>query len=114
MSQKQVMPKSEDLSRSLEINAIWTFDTEFPTIFNKSCTYITFKSAVKHRQLGYGYPRGQTVHLAETTTQDTAPPSTLPCEARFFHRILREPNPGPSRGSPLYNRCASPVETASI
>ena len=63
MSQKQVMPKSEDLSRSLEINAIWNFDTEFPTIFNKSCTYITFKSAVKHRQLGYGYPRGQTVHL---------------------------------------------------
>ena len=54
MSQKQVMPKSEDLSRSLEINAIWTFDTEFTTIFNKSCTYITFKSAVKHRQLGYG------------------------------------------------------------
>ena len=52
------MPKSEDLSRSLEINAIWTFDTEFPNIFNKSCTYITFKSAVKHRQLGYGYPRG--------------------------------------------------------
>ena len=45
MSQKQVMPKSEDLSRSLERNAIWTFDTEFPTIFNKSCTYITFKSA---------------------------------------------------------------------
>ena len=40
MSQKQVMPKSEDLSRSLEINEIWTFDTEFPTIFNKSCTYI--------------------------------------------------------------------------
>ena len=28
------MPKSEDLSRSLEINAIWTLDTEFPTIFN--------------------------------------------------------------------------------
>ena len=72
MSQKkQVMPKSEDLSRSLEINAIWTFDTEFPTIFNNSCTYITFKYAVKHRQLGYGYPRGQTVHLAEATTQDT-------------------------------------------
>ena len=38
MSQKQVMLKSEDLSRSLEINAIWTFDTEFPNIFNKSCT----------------------------------------------------------------------------
>ena len=48
---KQVMPKSEDLSRSLEIKPIWTFDTEFPTIFNKSCTYITFKSAVKHGQL---------------------------------------------------------------
>ena len=58
-------------TRSLEINAIWTFDTEFPTIFNKSCTYLTFKSAVKHRQLGYGYPRGHTVHLAEATTQDT-------------------------------------------
>ena len=71
MSQKQVMLKSEDLSRSLEINAIWTFDTEFPTIFNKPCTYITFKSAVKHRQLGYGYPREQIVHLAEATTQDT-------------------------------------------
>ena len=65
---KQVMPKSEDLSRSLKINAIWTFDTEFPTIFNKSCTYITFKSAVKYRQPGYGYPRGQTVHLAEYTS----------------------------------------------
>ena len=35
MSQKQAMPKSEDLSRSLEINAIWTFDTEFTNIFNK-------------------------------------------------------------------------------
>ena len=56
MSQKQVM--REDLSGSLEINAIWTFDTEFPTIFIKSCTYITFKSAVKHRLLGYGYPWG--------------------------------------------------------
>ena len=50
---KQVMPKREDLSRSPEIKPIWTFDTEFPTIINKSCTYITFKSAVKHRQLGY-------------------------------------------------------------
>ena len=68
---KQVMPKSEDLSRSLEINAIWTFNMEFPTICNKSCTYITFKSAVKYRQLGWGYPRGQTVHLAEATTQET-------------------------------------------
>ena len=36
------------------MNAIWTFVTEFPTFFNKSCTYITFKSAFKHRQLGYG------------------------------------------------------------
>ena len=45
------MPKSEDLSRSLEINAIWKLDTEFSTIFNKPCINITFKSAVKHRQL---------------------------------------------------------------
>ena len=35
---KQVMPKSKDLYRSLEIKLIWTFDTGFPTIFNKSCT----------------------------------------------------------------------------
>ena len=48
---KQVMPKSEGLSRSLEIKPIWIFDTEFLTFFNKSCTYITFKSSVKHRQL---------------------------------------------------------------
>ena len=67
---KQAMP-GRDPSRSLAINAIWTFDTEFLTIFNKPCTYITFKSAVKHRQLGYGYPRGQTIHLTEATTQDT-------------------------------------------
>ena len=38
---KEVMPKSQDLSRSLEIKLIWTFDMEFPTIFNKICTYIT-------------------------------------------------------------------------
>ena len=67
---KQATPKSEDSSRSPEIKLIWTFDTEFPTIFNKSCTYITFKSAVKHRQLSYGYPRRHIVHLAEST-QDT-------------------------------------------
>ena len=52
---KQVMAKSEGLSRLLEMNAIWTFATEFPTIFNKSCTYITLKSAVKHRQLRYAH-----------------------------------------------------------
>ena len=68
---EQVVPKSIDLRRSLEIKPIRRFDTEFPTIFNKSCTYITFKSAVKHRQLSYGYPRGQTVHLAQATTQYT-------------------------------------------
>ena len=65
---KQVISKSKDVSRPLEIKVIWTFTTEFPTIFNKSCTYITFKSAVKHRQLSYGYPREQN---AEITTQDT-------------------------------------------
>ena len=57
---KQVMPKNLNLSRSLEIKTIWTFDMEFPAILNKSCTYITFKSTVKHRHLSYGYPRGQT------------------------------------------------------
>ena len=64
---KQVMPKGQDLSRS-EIYLIWTYDTEFQTIINRTGTYITFKSAVKHRQLSYGYPRGQAVHLAEATT----------------------------------------------
>ena len=72
MSQKQVMPKSEDLSRSLEVKLIWTFDAEFPIILNKTCTYITFKSEAKHRQLSYnGNPRGKTVHRAEATTQNT-------------------------------------------
>ena len=52
---KQVMQKSQALKRSLEINRIWTFDTEFSTIINKTCTCITFKSAVKHRQLSYGF-----------------------------------------------------------
>ena len=35
--------KSEDLSRSLETNAIWTFNTEFPTIFiyTENISYIT-------------------------------------------------------------------------
>ena len=67
------MQKRVDLSRSIEIQIIWTFDMGFLTIFNKTCTYwyITFKSAKKHRQLGYGYPRGQTVYLAEETTQYT-------------------------------------------
>ena len=44
-------------------------------------------------------------HL-ETTT-----PFTVPCEgreARFLHRPLQESNPGPVRGSPLQNRCATP------
>ena len=69
---KQVVPKSEYLSSSLEIKPIWTFDTEFLTVFNKSCTHITFKSAVKpDNWSSYGYPRGQTIHLAEATSQDT-------------------------------------------
>ena len=32
---KQVLPKNEDLSRSLDIRVIWKLDTEFPTIFNE-------------------------------------------------------------------------------
>ena len=65
------MPKSRGLSRSLDRKLIWTFDTEFPSVFNESYTYITFKYAVKHRRLGYGYPQRQTVHITETTTQYT-------------------------------------------
>ena len=52
---KQVMQESRPSSpRSLEINVIWIFDTKFPIIFNKTCTYNTFKSAVAYRQLSYG------------------------------------------------------------
>ena len=32
--------------------------------------YYDFKSAVKHRQLSYGYPREQTLHPAEAATQE--------------------------------------------
>ena len=48
---KQVMAKSKDLSRSLEIKPIWRYDMEFPTIFNKSCTY---KYVYCYEVLDYG------------------------------------------------------------
>ena len=43
---------------------------------------------------------------------ETGPPFTVPCEgreARFLHRSDRESNPGPSRGSRLHYRCATPA-----
>ena len=43
---------------------------------------------------------------------EAAPPFTVPCEGCedwFLHRSHRESNPGPSRGSPLHNRCATPA-----
>ena len=43
---KQVMPKGEDLSRSLEIKLIWTFDTELPGIFNQTCTLYYFQVCI--------------------------------------------------------------------
>ena len=62
---KQVMRKSQDLSRSLEIKrGIWTFDTEFPTI-SINHAHILLSSLQFKRLLSYGYPRGQTVHLTE-------------------------------------------------
>ena len=39
---KQVVPKSEDQNKSLEIKVIWRFRKEFPAIFNKTCTYICY------------------------------------------------------------------------
>ena len=45
---KQVMPKSEDLSRSLEINAIWTFDTEFQ-LFSINHAHILLSSLQLNR-----------------------------------------------------------------
>ena len=53
MSKKQVMPNIRDLSRSLEIKVIWTFATNLLLFLNETCTFISFKSAVKHRQLIY-------------------------------------------------------------
>ena len=43
---------------------------------------------------------------------ETVPPFTVPCEgceARFLHCPHRESNPGSLLGSPLHNRCATPV-----
>ena len=85
------MPKSEDLSRSLEIKPIWTFDTEFPTIFNKSCTYIIFKSAVKHRQLSHGF------HLVLTDVNDTQWSCRLYVTSRFLMLVFyNKPHGGAS------------------
>ena len=44
---------------------------------------------------------------------ETVPPFTVPCEgreSRYLHRFHRELNPGPSRGSPLHYRCATPLK----
>ena len=46
---KGIKPTSRDVHRSLVMKVIWTLDSLFPTIFNKTCTCITFKSAMKHR-----------------------------------------------------------------
>ena len=89
MSQKQVMPKSEDLSRSLEINAIWTFDTEFPTIFNKSCTYITLKSAVKHRQLGYGNVKRKIMSSCDVTSPEKSRSNLHHTSSALFIRTTK-------------------------
>ena len=59
MSQNKKCQRVKYLSRSLEIKLIWIFDTECPTVSNKTSTYISFKSAVHYRLLRYGYPRGQ-------------------------------------------------------
>ena len=40
LESKQVMPKRQDLSNPFEIKVIWTFHTEFSTIFNKTSTII--------------------------------------------------------------------------
>ena len=66
------------------------------------CTFITIQVGwlvvfTSHRQRGY---------------LETAPPFIVTCErreARFLHRPLRKLNPGPSRGSPLHYRCATPA-----
>ena len=38
---KHVKSKSQDLNRLLEIKVTGTFYMEFPTLYNKTCTYIT-------------------------------------------------------------------------
>ena len=44
------MPKNQVLSRLLEVKVICKFITDFPTMINNTRTYITFKSAVTHKQ----------------------------------------------------------------
>ena len=64
---KQAMPKSKDLSRSLEIKSIWTFDTESPNIFNKiyiNPTVVQPKGFdVREPPSGPRYPRCQVSRL---------------------------------------------------
>ena len=57
---KQVMPKSQGLSRSLEIKNEHLIQNFKLCSIKHGHNYIIFKSAVKHRQLSYGYHRGQT------------------------------------------------------
>ena len=73
------------------------------SVFNNSRTFVDIEWLVdwlcfaSHRQQG---------HL------ETASPFTVlfeGCEARFLHCFHQESNPGPSRGSPLHYRCATPA-----
>ena len=65
--EKQVIPESRP-KEFIRIRVIWTFDTELPAIFDKTFTYITFKSA---DNLVTVTLRDKPDQLAEVTTEDT-------------------------------------------
>ena len=64
--QKLVMHKSEALSRSQEINAIWTFETEFPIILNKQAW---------RKQFSIGRVFGKSIFTSGTAANGQAPQS---------------------------------------
>ena len=55
---KQVMPKSEDPRRSLEINAIWTFDTEYITVhivYHSISQYVKVYKTISYNEISFGF-----------------------------------------------------------
>ena len=77
---------------SLELVSVYNFSSNKKRVQYK--WLVGWSCFTSHRQRG---------HL------ETAPPFCEGCEARVLHRSHRESNPGPSRGSPLHYRCATPA-----
>ena len=54
---KQVMSRSEDLSRSLEIKPIWTFESEFPTVYSDVTLNIMYSLQTGCKNAHFNYLR---------------------------------------------------------